>query len=173
MHMASTALKRALDLPPESVQRLSSILSQARRTVGFPVTSDPRAFLRECDRRHLDHATVTHLVAKVDDPQANAITETLIDKPIVRKVDPPPRKRGPRAGKKPSIRARHASESRLLPRIIRLKVDTNPKKGASAERFALYKDGMIVQNYINAGGRLADIRWDADRGYIEIEGGLD
>lgn len=40
--------------------------------------------------------------------------------------------------------------------------DNNPKKGASAQRFGLYRDGMTVDEALKAGVTLADIRWDAD-----------
>ena len=45
----------------------------------------------------------------------------------------------------------------------------NPKRGKSEARFALYKEGMTVQEYIEAGGYAADIKWDLDRDFIRIE----
>lgn len=46
----------------------------------------------------------------------------------------------------------------------------NPKRGNSAARFAHYKTGMTVQEYINKVGdktkAMADIRWDIGKGYI-------
>jgi len=65
---------------------------------------------------------------------------------------------------------------------IRLVAEGNPKRGKSAERFALYRDGMTVGEYLDASSKAtgskrgkwaADLRWDAERGYIEFEvGGL-
>ena len=55
--------------------------------------------------------------------------------------------------------------------------EANPKRGKSAERFALYRDGMAVGEYLDATSALtgskrgkwsADLRWDAERGYIEL-----
>ncbi len=64
-------------------------------------------------------------------------------------------------------------------RIIRLLVSHNPKRGASRERFALYRDGMTVYEYKvacrNAFGGLAyekaesDVDWDVGKGFIRVE----
>lgn len=64
-------------------------------------------------------------------------------------------------------------------RIIRLIIDHNPKKQKSAERFALYRDGMTVYEYRMAcraaqGGDAyqiaeADIDHDVKKGFIRIE----
>lgn len=49
--------------------------------------------------------------------------------------------------------------------------DNNPKRegSASAQRFALYKDGMSVKQFVDKGGKLADISWDVSKGFIKIE----
>jgi len=55
----------------------------------------------------------------------------------------------------------------------------NPKKRGAAPRFALYRSGMTVQEYIDAQIKsnlkgtgkalaLADIRWDATAGFISV-----
>jgi prevent-host-death family protein len=59
--------------------------------------------------------------------------------------------------------------------IFRL-VSHNPKRRGSAERFALYRDGMTVQDYIDAVARrgdpervaLDDISWDLNRDFIAL-----
>lgn len=51
---------------------------------------------------------------------------------------------------------------------IKLLVNENPKRGASAERFALYRNGMTVADYLEAGGKRADISWDVNKGFIEV-----
>lgn len=45
----------------------------------------------------------------------------------------------------------------------------NPKRGTAAERFALYKNGMTVDEYIAAGGKRADVNWDVSKGFIEVK----
>ncbi len=64
-------------------------------------------------------------------------------------------------------------------RIIRMLIDHNPKKFKSAERFALYRDGMSVYEYRMAcrniqGGDAyqiaeSDIEYDVRKGFIRIE----
>jgi len=51
---------------------------------------------------------------------------------------------------------------------IVLLAKTNPKKGASQVRFALYTTGMTVAEYVAAGGRSADIKWDLERNFIQL-----
>jgi hypothetical protein len=62
-----------------------------------------------------------------------------------------------------------------LSRKIRKIVAGNPKKGKSALRFALYRTGMTVQDYIRscdeigmANLALFDITWDTERKFIEL-----
>ena len=64
-------------------------------------------------------------------------------------------------------------------RIIRLLINHNPKRGASRERFALYRDGMTVYEYKVAcrnkfGGNQyakceSDLQWDTDKGFLRVE----
>lgn len=55
--------------------------------------------------------------------------------------------------------------------VITLKVTANPKlKGsASHKRFALYENGMTVESALHKGIRRADLIWDTERDFIEIE----
>jgi len=50
-------------------------------------------------------------------------------------------------------------------------VEENPKRNntLAAERFALYENGMTVEEYVAAGGRTGDIAHDVAAGYIELE----
>lgn len=45
---------------------------------------------------------------------------------------------------------------------------SNPKRGASAKRFELYRNGMTVGQYVAAGGKRADIMWDMWRQFITL-----
>lgn len=56
--------------------------------------------------------------------------------------------------------------------VIRLKTDSNPKRsGSNAHtRFALYRDGMTVEEFIKAGGTMGDINFDQGKGFIALEG---
>lgn len=55
---------------------------------------------------------------------------------------------------------------------ISLLIDKNPKREGSKShvRFAAYKDGMSVGDFVKAGGTFGDLAWDSARGYIRIEG---
>jgi len=52
---------------------------------------------------------------------------------------------------------------------IKLLVKENPKRAGAAERFALYEDGMTVQEYLAAGGLMADVRWDTKMEFISVK----
>lgn len=79
--------------------------------------------------------------------------------------------------------APRAASNRAYPDtwVVRLRSEANPKRGKSAERFALYRDGMTVGEYLDASSALTgskrgkwscDLRWDAERGFIELESGV-
>lgn len=62
-----------------------------------------------------------------------------------------------------------------LSRRIRKLVSENPKRGKSAIRFAQYRTGMTVQEYVHScdgldvsNPALFDITWDTDREFIEL-----
>ena len=62
-----------------------------------------------------------------------------------------------------ATRAASASGDRVLEYV-----SANPKKPGSAahERFALYKVGMTADELVASGVRKADLRWDAERGFV-------
>ena len=59
----------------------------------------------------------------------------------------------------------------LAKQTITVLAEKNPKRmnTASYNRFALYRDGMTVAEYLEAGGRKSDIRWDTERAFIAIQ----
>lgn len=77
--------------------------------------------------------------------------------------------KAPEAPKTPKVRA-----SKDFPRDkkITLVSEKNPKREGSKshKRFALYKTGMTVGEFVDAGGLFADLAWDAERGFVTIEG---
>ena len=46
----------------------------------------------------------------------------------------------------------------------------NPKRSGTKahERFALYRSGMTVGEFLKLGGSVNDLRWDTDRHFIKI-----
>ena len=55
--------------------------------------------------------------------------------------------------------------------VIKVLTAKNPKRSTSAagKRFDLYKPGMTVKKFLEAGGLRADISWDLKQGFIELE----
>ena len=62
-----------------------------------------------------------------------------------------------------------ATNARLL-RTITVLAATNPKKPSSKayQRFALYRTGMTVGDYVKAGGRVGDIQYDTRHQFISV-----
>lgn len=54
-------------------------------------------------------------------------------------------------------------------RKITILVEGNPKRGTAAERYNLYKNNITVGKYIELGGQLRDVTWDAKMGWISAE----
>ena len=54
-------------------------------------------------------------------------------------------------------------------RIISIVSANNPKRGSAAKRFALYRTGMTITEYLAVGGRRQDIVWDAKKGFISVK----
>ena len=54
---------------------------------------------------------------------------------------------------------------------IRLLVKENPRRSGTKAHahYALYKDGMKVEDFLKAGGTGGDLRWDLKRKHIEIK----
>jgi hypothetical protein len=55
--------------------------------------------------------------------------------------------------------------------IITLLVSENPKRSNSAawDRFALYRTGMTIAEYVASGGRPGDINYDVKHGLISVQ----
>jgi hypothetical protein len=55
---------------------------------------------------------------------------------------------------------------------ISILVSENPKRSTAAERFAFYKEGMLVSTYVNKVGNrtlaYADLRWDSKQKFIKL-----
>lgn len=58
----------------------------------------------------------------------------------------------------------------LAGKVITVVAKENPKKqgSSSATRFALYRNGMTVAEFVTAGGTLGDVEWDTKRGFITL-----
>ena len=91
---------------------------------------------------------------------------------LVQDQQPPARRGGgqpepsaPAPKKKSGARAAFGMDQR-----IKVLAEENPKREGSAsfDRFALYRDGMSVAEYLDAGGRRPDLVWDCRYKFIAI-----
>jgi hypothetical protein len=73
---------------------------------------------------------------------------------------------------KPAAKERKRAGSIPDSAKIFILVEENPKRAKAKERFALYKEGMLVGTYKEKVGdaalALACIRWDAKKGFIKV-----
>lgn len=84
-----------------------------------------------------------------------------------------------RSAKKTPITAKKSAEKKGRPTrfttdsVITVVAKENPKRANSAagKRFALYKSGMTVQQFLDKGGWRADINWDVKQGFIKVSKG--
>jgi hypothetical protein len=55
--------------------------------------------------------------------------------------------------------------------VIRLLRPENPRRKDSEtyRRYALYRNGMTIGDFLAAGGSLGDVRWDEKRENIRVE----
>ena len=139
--------------------------------------------------QHLSHAEVVMTIASCTETVWCDILDALLQQPVylcargetsVPLTDiagrplplPVGRRRGQPVGAVAPPKAivnRIQYQRRRDPRIITLLAERNPKSGASRERFALYRTGMSVSEYIALGGWRSDIAYDADRGFIRLD----
>ncbi len=106
-------------------------------------------------------------LARHNDPVARSTIESVTGKAIhvhVPKDPKIPPKRKP-------IVVTTKSDAAKRTEIIVVVATKNPKRPGSdsATRFDRYRTGMTVQDYLDRGGRMADIPWDVSRGYIRLE----
>ena len=96
--------------------------------------------------------------------------EHCIDHPEM-EVSQPPDWLERKANRDSNRRKKDATPKFTGAHIIRLLVVINPKRtGTDAwRRFALYRDGMTVNEYRELGGGNIDLRWDRQKGYILMD----
>lgn len=132
---------------------------------------DGEQLLAYCLSEHISQAEVIMGMYKMSDAIAISATERLLMKPIDRRT-PTEIWEAERAARPRPIAATVSSrEATTDARVIRILSETNPKRpGTSAhERFAKYRDGMTVAEFLRAGGTRGDISWDTERGFVRLD----
>lgn len=94
-------------------------------------------------------------------------------KPVAKKAAPTEAKAAPAKSKKTAPVAEKAGPGRKSAfndgMKITVLVKENPKRAGAAARFALYKNGITIAEYVAAGGTLADVRWDVKQDFISVK----
>jgi hypothetical protein len=149
-------------LTPEEATHAASAI--ARRHPTFPSATTGTALYDACASVPLDQADVVLSMARDSSAIGVVCLEKIVGSPIQRPTQKQPRTPKPKTPRAPRPELRDD-------RVVRLIATDNPKRPGSAShaRFALYRDGMSVQEFCRLGGTRADVKWDAERGYISVE----
>jgi hypothetical protein len=118
----------------------------------------------EYNRSHsVEESTTTE-----EQTMADAKVETKSTKKSDKKND---KKDGKKNGLAKAHEAAASKRSLLYAQVITLKVKENPKRdGTKAhEAYSKYKTGMTVGEFIEAGGSMNDVNWDAKHEYISLK----
>jgi hypothetical protein len=149
---------------------------------------DPHTLSAACVSANLSHAEVVLSCASLADEDGVALVSALLERPMYRcargetsstitdiRGRPLATPICHRIGEAPQMpptppRMRRARPPRSDPRVI-IELKPNPKLPTSASygRYKLYAIGMTVDQYVAAGGRMADVHYDAARGFITLQ----
>lgn len=125
-----------------------------------------------------DPADILRSTTPKKEPEMSKTTAPAKQAAPAKKAPPPSAKKAEAAAKKAApakkAAATEAGTRGRKPTIdgsakITVIAKENPKRAAAAERFALYKNGMTVDAYIEAGGTRADVNWDVKSGFISVK----
>lgn len=127
----------------------------------------------DLQKKQRDEAKVTAAKAK-EDAKALKLKEAA-DKKTAREKEAADKKAAAEAAKAPKA-AKPVVEKKPRPgavnprETITLLVESNPKREGSEahKRFALYKNGITVADFLKAGGAMADINWDLGHRLIAL-----
>lgn len=167
-------------LSPQETTMVTRSLVARRPEILDHGTEAPTSLYDICDRAGLGQGEVVLALAPDPSPEAVVVLEKLVGKPITRGLPAP--SLGMRVGDCPPDARKKPERKAAGPRGAALKRDDNrvisyvapnPKKQGSSSytRYELYAVGQTISQFIAAGGTMADVRWDLDRGFIKTEGG--
>lgn len=85
-------------------------------------------------------------------------------------TQPKERKRKPKGATKVSL-GNPGRPSELAGKKIHIKAKENPRRKGTAgyKSFELMKEGLSVEDFVAAGGRMADLRWDIKHKHVEVK----
>ena len=182
-------------LSPVQAYALWSKLHQSGLVTAPPDPRESRGEVLAEKCEHLSHAEVVMSIADRPEPFWCSVLDALLTKPVylcargetsipVTDIEGNPlpmpigHRRGEPAGtgdmpkqmwKRAGARLQYTK--RVDHRVIKSVIDYNPKSPGSKsyDRFALYRVGMTVSEFIAVGGLMNDIRHDTERGYIVVD----
>lgn len=165
--MLGRYLARFQQLSPEAVGLVWQRTTARRPEInGRPAPTDGAQLHTILQEAGVFQAEVVMAIARDTGPVAEQAIEALVGRPITRRHpgDPPPTVQ-------PQRRQAHRAQ-RSDPRTIHLRVMSCPKKpGTGAwDLWQLYRDGMTVDEFMQAGGTRAAVKYDSDHGFIELRG---
>ena len=166
-------------LPDYLPQRAAARILHPSDGVKTPIALEARKYLEQIAgqpfvRDRLEDVDPRSILENHQQPEGNTMSEKAPKKraaPAKPEVAAPSKKTAkttkPAAAESPAGRGR--TPNILGTAKIKVLVKDNPKRAAAAERFALYKSGMTVDEYIAAGGTRADVNWDVKQQFIEVK----
>lgn len=121
----------------------------------------------------------TLVAAETTPPGKPAPAEVVGDQKPVKGEDQKTAPTGDKKKREPSDTVKKWKEQENFPLTAKITVvaTENPKRRGAATRFAIYKDGMTVGDYIEASHKAgaskalaaADVRWDHVAGFINVK----
>lgn len=167
-------------LPDYDVRRAAARYLKAPDGVKPLISPEALSLLRKIagpayERESLANDPPSDIVPPLQPKKDVTMTDktTPAKRPAAKKNAAPAAKKS--AAKKVAVAAEEGTRGRApnIDGAAKIKILTekgaNPKRGTAAERFALYKNGMTVDEYIAAGGKRADVNWDVAQGFISTK----
>ena len=149
-----------------------AIKQELYEATGYTGDNSEELLKRADNRDHLTDAAYEALSEEAKNWLDKAITASNNDKPLPSLTTPKEKQKSKaqNSGTKNSTRATGRIGRFPETAKIKLMIRGNPKrrKSASFEIFALYRDGMTVKEYLEAGGKRRDLNWDTEKNFIEI-----
>ena len=154
-------------LQQKSAKAHAALLSFMGQTKGY-TDMVTKLTKEQADARSAPARSALKIAKEQEALKANAKKEVADAKG---KPAPAPAKAAKPAAKaeKPAADGKPGRTAAIQPEMkVKLLVAENPKRAGAATRFALYKDGITVAKYLELGGTMADVRWDAKQKFISV-----
>jgi hypothetical protein len=176
----SPYLKLLIKLSSEQLREMWGALPEHESLKDFPLPEDDEIYAEDgtlldaekiaqtladkLSELRVPHVEVVLACASLPDGK---IAEALMEKPIHNG----PKASGRAAGTPSAPKGERAPRQAISDSRIIHSIKPNPKKvGSNAHtKYALYAEGMSVADFIKAGGTMGDVKWDSERGFIQLK----